>query len=72
MVKGTKFNITQIGSQLPYFEKSYIPLSLARYQVLELAFMGMLFVSVTSFAKSKSAFIQLSSLGISQKRITIK
>lgn len=42
IVKGTKFNITQIGSKLTYFEKSYIALSLARHQVLELAFMGML------------------------------
>lgn len=73
IVKGTKFNVTQIGSKLTYFEKSYIPLSLARHQVLELAFMGMLIVSVTSFAKSKLAFIQLSSLGISKKKgITIK
>lgn len=50
IVKGTKFNITQIGSKLTYFEKSYIPLTLARHQVLELAFMGMLILSVISFA----------------------
>lgn len=34
--------------------------------------MGILFVSVTIFGKSKPASIQLSSLGITQKRITIK
>lgn len=47
-------------------------MSLARHQVPELAFMGMLFVNVASFAKSKLAFVQLVSLGISQKRITIE